>query len=151
MFFYHGRRKELQNLYKRRVAIFLILAKFLKESEESSVMCLLVAKEKEKFENFPSKILPLLEEFGDFMPDEFPSEFSPIQHHIDLVPRSILPNKAHYLMSRKEHEELKHQVMELLKKEHIRENLSPCAVSALLTPKKYGSWRMCMDSYALIA
>jgi len=52
-------------------------------------------------------------------------------------------------MNSTEHAELKRQVNELVDKSFIRENMSSCAVTVLLTSKKSELWRMCMDSRAI--
>ncbi|GJS46675.1 putative nucleotidyltransferase, ribonuclease H [Tanacetum coccineum] len=80
-----------------------------------------------KDNEIPEAMIPLLEEFSDIFPDEFLDGLPPLR----------------------EHEELRRQVKEFVSKGHVRESMSPCNVLSLLTPKKDGSWRMCVDSRAI--
>ncbi|XP_058202794.1 uncharacterized protein LOC131317247 [Rhododendron vialii] len=122
-------------------------------SKEKVVYALVaVGEDKEDARDVPEEVSSLFRRFKGLFPDELPARLPPlrdIQHRIDLIPGAILPNLPHYRMSPNEHAELERQVEDLLKKGLIKESLSPCVVPALLTPKKDGTWRMCIDSRAI--
>ena len=132
----------------------LIKKKFQHESKENEVIYVVIMKEvgmkdAGSISSIPKKAIELLNDFSDIALADLPSERPPlrnIQHSMDFMSVSQLPNLPAFRMNPIEYAELKRQVGELLSKGFIRESLSPCVVPALLTPKKDGSWRMCVDS-----
>ncbi|XP_021971897.1 uncharacterized protein LOC110867063 [Helianthus annuus] len=141
-----------KQLARKQSGTLLTISQFQDELEEADNVFILIGKTVPEEVEIPDAMVPLLEEFSDVFPDELPDGLPPlrdIQHHIDLEPGSQLPNRPHYRMSPGEHEELRRQVEELISKGHVRESLSSCAVPALLTPKKDGTWRMYVDSRAI--
>ncbi|XP_074305010.1 uncharacterized protein LOC141639939 [Silene latifolia] len=106
----------------------------------------------EEGSRLPAEIETLIHKFRDVFPKELPSELPPlrgIEHHIDLLPGVVLPNRPSYMSDLAATKELQHQIEELMSKGFVRESLSPCAVPALLVPKKHETWRMCTDSRAI--
>jgi len=89
--------------------------------------------------------IALRERFAHVFTEEIPSGLPPqrsIQHHINLIPGAILPNKPTCRMNPKETIEIQRQVKEFVTKGLVRESPSLCAVPTLLVPKKDGSMRM---------
>jgi hypothetical protein len=102
-----------------------------------------------RIDDLPEEIQELMGEFVDIVVDELPRSLPPmrsISHHIDLIPRSSLLNKAAYQLTPRENEEVKRQVHDLMDKGLIQEILSPCIVPTVLSPRKDGGCRMCTDS-----
>ena len=93
-----------------------------------------------------------LAEYGSVFPVDAPDSLPPdinIWHFIDFIPGASLPNLSHYRLRPAQNAELQRQVKELLRRGFIRESDSPCAVPALLAPKKDGTWRLCVDCQAI--
>jgi len=91
---------------------------------------------------FTFDVSSLLNEFRNIVPDELPDVLPPlrdIQHAIDLVSGSQLPNLLHYRMNFVERAKLNRKFEGLLEKSFIRHSFSPCIVPILLTSKKDGS------------
>jgi len=57
-----------------------------------------------------------------------------IEHHIDFVPSTSIPNRLAYRNNLDETKELQSQVEELMLKWYIRESMCFCAVPVLLVP-----------------
>ncbi|XP_020245443.1 uncharacterized protein LOC109823576 [Asparagus officinalis] len=116
---------------------------FLAELKELKQRFVLVMKEEVKILiEVPEKMKSLLKEFEVLIPEELTADLPPmrdIQHHIDFISGSVLPNLSHYRMNPQEKKILQDTIENLIKKCHIRESMSPYAVPTLLTLKKDGS------------
>lgn len=125
--------------------------------EEDGVGFALVLKpkedrKKESRATGPKEVEELLNQYKDIIADVMPESLPPIRdisHQIDLIPGSVLPNKAAYKMTPQQNEEIARQVQELLDKGLIRKSISPCVVPSVLAPKKDGKWWLCIDSRAI--
>lgn len=157
-FAWHGRKIVLLPLYKpystatkdTRGQLFSIISgKQLIKEKDHEIWGLIVKGDAADSlqEKFPEKVNELLQHFPNILePPEGLPPLRDIQHQIDLIPGATLSNLPHYKMSPQEYKILHDQVQELLEKGCIQPSISPCAVLVLLTPKKDGSWCMCVDS-----
>ncbi|XP_070037857.1 uncharacterized protein, partial [Nicotiana tomentosiformis] len=150
-----GERKEAKEIKKES---FYIKAKeCLNARKEGLPIILLTYKEvlinsELLTSSLPSIISSLLQDFEDVFPEDIPNGLPPlrgIEHQIDFVPGSQIPNRPAYRSNPEETKELQRQVEELLEKGFVRESMSPCSVPVLLVPKKDGTWRMCVDCRAI--
>ena len=98
--------------------------------------------ELEKLEGSPHCLDNLVEEFHDVFQDP-PKGLPPlrgIEHQIDLIMGSSLPNRPAYRTNPSEKREIHQQIEDLIAKGWVQDSMSPCAMPIILVPKKDGSW-----------
>ena len=94
----------------------LVVKKFAQETLATGVVYMLLTALELDAMIVPQSIKELIKSFEDVFPNELPTELPPmrdIQHAIDFIPGSALPNKAAYRMTPMEKDELDRQVQEL--------------------------------------
>jgi hypothetical protein len=102
----------------------------------------------DKQQSLPPIVTNILQEYAYVFPNEVPMGLPPLQgieHQIDLILGTSLPNRAPYRTNPEETKEIQLHVQELLEKGYVCESLCPCVVSVILVPKKDGSRCMCVD------
>ncbi|XP_070010565.1 uncharacterized protein [Nicotiana sylvestris] len=150
-----GERKEVKE--RKKKSFYIKTKEYLNARKEGLPIILLTYKEtlinsELLTSSLPSSISSLLQDFEDVFPEDIPNGLPPlrgIEHQIDFVPGSQIPNRPAYRSNPEETKELQRQVEELLEKGFVRESMSPCSVPVLLVPKKDGTWRMCVDCRAI--
>ncbi|KAL6345333.1 hypothetical protein AAG906_015816 [Vitis piasezkii] len=95
---------------RKEAAPVLMMRQFSRVLHEGDVLLMVIKREVKQVDgNIPTEFTAMLEEFQDIMPGEMPNQLPPmreVQHVIDLIPGSTLPNLPHYRMSPAENEEL---------------------------------------------
>ncbi|MCO5569414.1 hypothetical protein L7F22_023126 [Adiantum nelumboides] len=90
-----------------------------------------------------------LNQFQDVFIDDIPGELPPKRgdddHMIELIPRSLPPNKPPYRVSQAQQEEIMRLVNELVEKGMVRPSSSPFCSPLLLVQQNDGTYRMCVD------
>ncbi|XP_048502869.1 uncharacterized protein LOC125498660 [Beta vulgaris subsp. vulgaris] len=124
----------------------------LEEENEGYLLMVREVEGEQQEYKVPKHLERVLDEYSDVFPQDLPPgllDIRGIEHQIDLVPGASLPNKDAYGCNPQETQELQKQIEELMSRGYVLESMSPCAVLALLVPKKDGTWRMCIDSRAV--
>ncbi|XP_059064867.1 uncharacterized protein LOC131856926 [Cryptomeria japonica] len=131
-----GEKEFMKTLKEKNTPCFAIIVKSKREEKERE------EEGKEPLRNVePKEVQDLLNQYKDVIADSKTETLPPIRdvnHCIDFIPRSTLPNKAAYKLTPDQNEELARQVEELLRKGFIRRSISPRAVPVVLAPKKEG-------------
>ena len=124
----------------------------VKEKESASWIAYVQLAETQSVQNgqLSSQMSKVLDEYQDvFSPtDKLPPRRA-IDHAIDVDSSAATPNKAPYMMSPLEQDELKKQLKDLLDKGLIQPSQSPYGAPVLFVRKKDGRLRMCIDYRAL--